>query len=430
MIAEGWLSLGAAAAWMAAPAPAHVDELNHPHEHDGVVHDHPHTHPSAEVSHHEHPHRDEHALPKHWHVGAMVDVAYSVNSNFPANRVARGNAVAGRTGEIALNYINAYLLHQPRRAAPFRLELALHAGINVEGTYASEPTGTHIGPEAFKHVGLANAGVVAPWGHDEGFTTETGAGVFSSPITIGSFWSKDSWNYTGSWANNATPYYLMGAWVTQNLGHRVAFTAYVLNGWQTIGDANEVPSYMASLRAEPVDGLTLVENFFFGPEHQDISPEAWRVHTDTQILYEREKAGIGVYAEYGQERETSIPSRPVHRWAGGALLARWRVHEFDRGTWDMSVRPETWWEPDGTFYGVPQALISASFTNSLDLFGHALARIEYRYDHSLAENGYFYVGDRTRDTDILARDQHVVWFSLVGYFDYAFSGRRLRARDD
>lgn len=428
MIEGGSFSLGVAGLLLAGPAPGHVDELSHPHEHDGVVHEHPHAHPSAEVSHHDHSHRDEDEVPKHWRVGAMVDVAYAINNNFPRNHVNRGHATAARTGELALNYVNAYLIHTPRRAAPFRLELALQAGSNVEATYGGEPSGSYVGTDAFKHVGLANAGIVAPWGHARGFTTETGAGVFSSPITLGSYWSRNSWNYTSAWANSATPYYLMGAHVTQTFAHRVKLAAWMVNGWQTISDANEVPSYMASLSAEPVDGLSIAENFIFGPEHGDISPEAWRIHSDTSILFEREKAGVGLFFDYGQERETDNPARPVHRWAGGAVLARWRVHELARGTWDMAVRPEAWWEPDGTFFGVPQALISASFTNSLDLFGHALARIEYRYDHSLAENGFFYAGDATRDTDVLARNQHTVFLSIVGYFEYAFSGRRLRDR--
>jgi hypothetical protein len=420
-------SVGVALLRVGEPAPTHVHTHEHAHEHDGELHAHPHSHQAANVQHHEHAHEEDSVPPKPWRVGAIVDVLYSVNSNFPANHVYRGRSTTPRTGELTLDYVAAYLLHTPRRAAPFRFELALHAGSNVEATYASEPQQRYAGAETFKHVGLANAGLVAPWGHERGFTTETGAGVFSSPIGLGGFRSMDNWNYTSAWGNEATPYYLMGAHVTQTLARRVKIGAWVVNGWQTIADANVVPSYLGFLTAEPIDGLRITQTVFFGPEHGDISPAAWRVHSDTQLSFERPAGGVGLFAEYGQERRTDLPASPIQRWAGGAVLSRWRVHGFAHGSWDMGLRPELWWDPDGTFFGIPQALISASYTNSLRLFDHALARIEYRYDRTLARDGYFYAGESIEDTDILAVDQHTVFFSLVGYFEHAFSGRRASA---
>ncbi len=420
MTVEG-VSLGAALALFGAPDPTHVHDHTHAHEHGDAVHEHVHGHPSAEVQHHRHAHEEEaDELPRHWRVGAFVDLAYGINTNWPDNHVYRGQATAARTGELALNHVVGYLLHAPRRAAPFRLEVALQAGSNPDATYVGEPTGAAVGAETFKHIGLANAGLLAPWGHERGHTTETGVGLFSSPITLGSYWSKDSWNYTSAWGNSATPYYLMGAHVTQTIAHRVHVAAWVVNGWQTIGDANQVPSYMGSLMAEPIDGLSLAEHFYLGPDHADIGVEAWRFNSDTQVMFEREKAGVGLFFDYGQEKRTDLLGQPIHRWAGGALLTRWRVRTFQNGTWEMALRPEAWWDPDGTFFGIPQTLISASFTNSLDLFGHALARIEYRYDHTLAERGYFYAGGATDDLDDLAQSQHTIFLSLVGYFEHLF----------
>ena len=407
----------------------HVHDHEHEHSHGETVHSHAHEHPAADIQHHHHAHEDDEAPPPDWKVGAFVDLSYAVNSNFPENHVWRGQARNARSNELALNLVAAYLMHEPRRAAPFRLEIALQAGSDVESTWGAEPNGAFIGPEAFKHVGLANAGVVAPWGWDRGHRTETGVGVFASPITVGGFWSKDNWNYSPSWGNSGTPFYVMGAHVKQHLADKVALQAWVVNGWQIVGDNNQVPSGMFTLSAEPVDDLTLASTVYFGPDHADISPEAWRVHSDTQLVYEKDAGGVGFYVDYGQEKRTDLLGEPIHRWATGAILTRWRVREFPRARWDMGLRPEFWWDQSGAIFGESQWLLSFSYTNTARLFDHVVARIEYRYDRSSLANGYFYQDDATNDTDVLARDQHTVFFSLVGYYELGFSGKRRTKKD-
>jgi hypothetical protein len=367
-----------------------------------------------------------------WRVGAFADLAYSIDSGFPDNHVWRGQARTARVGSFALNLVAAYLMHEPRKSAPFRFEVALQAGSDVESNYAGEPNGTAIGPEAFKHVGLANAGIVGPWGWKKGYTTETGAGVFQSPISIGGFWSKDNWNYSPAWGNSATPFYLMGAHVAQRFADKVELRAWVVNGWQIIGDNNSAPSYLGSLSAEPIAGLILGQHVYFGPEHAELGVDAWRWHSDTQILFERERWGIGAFGDYGQEKRTDLLDQPVHRWAGGGIVSRLRVHAFRHADWDMALRPEAWWDESGAIFGKPQLLTSISYTNSLDLFKHALVRIEYRYDRSTAQGGYFYVEDRILDSDRLAQDHHLLFLSVVGYFERAFGGgerKRNRAQE-
>jgi hypothetical protein len=73
-------------------------------------------------------------------------------------------------------------------------------------------------------------------------------------------------------------------------------------------------------------------------------------------------------------------------------------------------------------YGVPQLLASSTATLGVELFGHLLARVEYRYDHSTADDGFFFVGSRTDPDAVgLARDQHTVSLSVVGHLEHAWS---------
>ena len=95
----------------------------------------------------------------------------------------------------------------------------------------------------------------------------------------------------------------------------------------------------------------------------------------------------------------------------------------------MGFRPEFWWDQSGAIFGESQWLLSFSYTNTARLFDHVVARIEYRYDRSSLANGFFYEDDAVNDTDVLAKDQHTVFFSLVGYYELGFSGKRRTAKD-
>ena len=56
----------------------------------------------------------------------------------------------------------------------------------------------------------------------------------------------------------------------------------------------------------------------------------------------------------------------------------------------VAGRPEVWWDPNGRMFGTPQRLTSGTAT--LDWWFHQaiLSRVEYRYDHTNAERGFFY----------------------------------------
>ena len=62
----------------------------------------------------------------------------------------------------------------------------------------------------------------------------------------------------------------------------------------------------------------------------------------------------------------------------------------------------------------------------VNLFGHLLLRLEYRYDRSTNPAGFFYRGPAIHDADPgLGREQHAVYLMATGIFEHWF-GRRDR----
>lgn len=356
-----------------------------------------------------------------WEVGGFIDTNYSYNSNLPDNHVYRGTSVQPRTGEFSLNHAVAYIRRDPipgRTSLVF--ELAAQAGPAADALVAYEPNpgganGKFAGPEVYKHLSRANIGLRTRGG------TELSAGLHVSPVGIGIHWNPYNWNYTVTWQLNSVPYYLSGLKLVHTIGAH-GLQLWLTNGWQILSDNNKAPSLMLGYTFTPSPKFTLGEYVWIGPEQADMRPRAWRLFSDTQFTWGTEKFGVAGLFDLGADPRTDLPQSPWHMWMNGALFTRWRVLG-ERRTWDMALRPEFFWDRDGRIFGVPQNLVSGTFTNSLRLLDNLLLRLEYRYDWSSNPGGFFYrqaaISD---DAPGLARQQHTIFFSVAGVFAHRFRG--------
>ncbi|MCX4246453.1 outer membrane beta-barrel protein [Paraliomyxa miuraensis] len=347
-----------------------------------------------------------------WVAGAFVDVAYLFNSNFPGNHIYAGAVTHPRTGEITLPVVAAYVRHEASEQEPWRFELALHAGAAVDALYAGEPTpgrpaSAYAGPEVWKHIALANGGYRFASG------TELDAGLMSAPIGVGAFWSKDNWTFSPAWSSNAVPYYLMGARLAQPLAAGFSVEAWVVNGWQTIGDVNRSPSGLVGLYWSRGD-VSAVGQVFFGPEQEELAPDTWMVHGDTQVIWDGRPVGVAAVFDVGREGFGDLAADSL--WMGGGVWVRGFAWEGRQASLVLVGHPEVWWDRDGRSFGVPQLLASATAGPSLYFRDLLQLRLEYRYDRSLASDGFFFRGDALA----LANEQHNLMLNLLAKFERPF----------
>lgn len=360
-----------------------------------------------------------------WTVTAFVDTGYALNNNRPDNHLYRGTSTTPRTDEFTINLGAVALTHDATDDEPYRFEFGLQAGSAADALVAGEPVpggddGAFAGAETWKHLALANAG-----GRIAQSGTELGAGLFASPIGIGGFWSPFNANVTPSWASNAAPFYFAGLRVQQDLPAGFGLQAWLVNGWQTLADANGAPSGLvgATWDHHAPSGSWYAAGFvYFGPDDIDLSADAWRVHTDGQVGWRGRRLGVAAVWDYGRERVTALPDAPVQWWTGGGLFVDGRAYEGRRVDVDVAIRPEAWRDRGGRIYGVDQWLLSGTGTFAVRFFDVLLLRAEYRYDRSTADGGFFYRADATSpDAPGLASDQHTVFFNVAGVFAHSFA---------
>lgn len=356
-----------------------------------------------------------------WAVGGFVDTQYIVNSNSPDNHIFRGTSVSSRTGEFSPNLLVGYVRRDPVKS-PWMFELALQAGAAADALYYAEPVpgganGRFAGVEVWKHIGKAWTGVKLRGG------TEIAAGLMVAPTHFGSFWTKDNWHSSITWGYSSVPFFLTGARVYQPIGDKVGLGLWVVNGYGTMGDVNKAPSGLVNLVITPSPNWAVVQNVYAGPEDVDMKPAAWRLLLDTQVVYNTERFGAAFVGDYGRERLTLKDGQPVTHWANAMVSLRWHVLG-ERQRWGMAVRPEFFWDRGGRIFNESDRddwLVAGTFTNDLRLWGALLLRVEYRYDHSFSQSGFFYRGAATRDTSMgLGHTQHSLIFNVIGYFERRF----------
>jgi hypothetical protein len=351
-----------------------------------------------------------------WVLGGFVDMAYQGSNNQPQNHVWRSMYGTPRTNELSLNLGALWVRRDPDAASPFHVELASNVGPAADALVAAEPmpggTENHFaGPEVWKHLARANTGLRLRTG------TDVTVGLMVCPIGLGIFWTPTNTHYTAPWTLNGVPFYLAGGRITQKVGKMVELQGWVVDGWQTLGDINVVPSWMFGLVLTPRDDLVLQQMTYFGAEDIDPSPRAWRTFWNTQLTWTRERIALAGLFDIGRERLTAQLGEPVAMWLGATGDVRWRVLGGEH-TWHMAARGGGHWDRDGRMFGVPQWLIDATYTNDFRLFEHILLRIEYRYDHSTAPGGYFYRRGATFDASPeLAGDQHTIIGAVTGSFE-------------
>ena len=367
----------------------------------------------------------EAAKDRPWEVGGFIDANYSFNSNLPDNHVNRVRTAVPRTGEFSMNLAVAYVR---RDAVPGELsptfELALQAGPAADALTYYEPTpggeaSRFAGSEVFKHIARANVGLKTRRG------TELGVGMHLAPIGLGTHWTPFNWNYSASYEADGVPYYFGGLKVVHTINERHGLQLWVVNGWQTLTDANKVPSVMLGYTFTASPRFNVATYAYAGPDQADVRPAAWRLYSDNQFTYNSERFGIGALADIGAERLTDQPGQPMALWMTGAVFTRWRVLGKQR-TWDMGARPEAYWDRDGRIYGVAKnLLVAGTYTNQVRLTENLLIRLEYRYDHAARPQGYFYRGAAIADdAPSFARHQHTVYLAVAGTFAYRFGKPR------
>lgn len=351
-----------------------------------------------------------------WRYGAYLDLTYPIDFNFPENHQWRSKVTTQRVNDLNLNMALAYVRKEANESSRWGMEFALQTGRDVDGEVpnASDRFGHPYEPaETFSHFSRANVSYLAPIG--TGLTIT--AGLFNSFIGYDSFYAKDNFNYTRSYLADNSPYFMFGVSAQYRFNEAVKGVFYVINRYNFLSYPNNLPSYGTQVSWAASPRVTFIQNLYYGPDQSNTNIQYWRFFSDSILEWKRDAFTVAFAYDIGTER--AIPQAGDRQvfWTGGAIWTRWQLAQ----PWAIAVRPELYYDPDGTLTGARQFIKAVTTTLEykwLYRWTTTLFRLEYRFDHSTGPQGGFYTGGQVAPGIIgLTPSQNLLFFSVLWSFD-------------
>jgi len=358
----------------------------------------------------------EHSTKSLWRYGAYLDLNYAIDFNYPENHVWRSKVTTQKVNEFNVNAALAYVRKDVNESSRWGMEFAVQTGRDVEGEVpnASLRHGDPFnGADTFSHFSRANVSYLASIGTGLKVT----AGLFNSYIGYESFYARDNFNYTRSFLPDYTPYFMLGVSAEYQINDAVKTAFYAINKYNFLSYPNNLPSYGGQIRWAASQHLTFTQNLYYGPDQSNTDLRYWRFFSDSILEWKRDAFTVALVYDIGTERAIPQFGNQQQFWTGSAILSQLRFAE----AWAVAVRPELYYDPDGTMTGARQFIKGITTTLEYKLrYAWTTTRflLEYRYNNSTGPQGGFYTGGPNASGAIgLTPSQNLLFFSALWSFD-------------
>ncbi len=350
-----------------------------------------------------------------WQYGGFVDAAYLWDNSHPANELFRSRGTTYNVDQPIVNMTAAYIRKIANESSRWGFEVTAQAGqdTRIFGFSATAPNLP--GYRGLRHLGPTDFSYLAPIG--KGLTVQ--AGIFPSLIGYDALYAKDNFNYTRPWGADFTPYLMLGVNAAYPVSERVTVTAFVVNGYWHLADANAVPSFGGQLAYKATKRTTLKQTLLVGPHQSNTAAEFWRLLSDTIVEWKTDRVTTAFEYHIGEEK-VDIAGNPRALW----MSAQLPLHYVFTPHWSATVRPEVYWDRDGRLTTFSQTVKAVTTTLELRLpykQANAIFRLEHRYDDSRGVQGGFYYGGEVAPGVVGVKPaQHLLMLGVILTFDGKF----------
>lgn len=347
-----------------------------------------------------------------WQYGGFVDAAHLLDFNHPANDLFRSRGTTYKLDEPLINMAALYLQKNTSESSPWGMQLTVQTGqdTRVFGFSATAPNLP--GYRGLRHLGPTNFSYLAPIG--KGLTLQ--GGIFSSLIGYDSLYAKDNFSYTRPWGADFTPYFMLGINASYPFTNRLTVTAYVVNGYWHLSDANSVPSWGAQVSYKATSHTTLKQTVLVGPHQSNTSLEFWRYLSDSMAEWKSERLTAAFEYHVGTE-DVASPGNPRALWMAAQMPLHWGLSKH----WSVTERPEVYWDRNGRLTGFIQTVkantVTLEYRKPYRQFTGIL-RLEHRIDDSRGPQGGFFRGAFLPSSQIgLTPTQDLLGLAIILTFD-------------
>jgi hypothetical protein len=132
---------------------------------------------------------------------------------------------------------------------------------------------------AYKYIAEGYGGY--HWNVGHGLNVD--AGIFLSYVGLCSYYNYENWTDQASYVSSNTPWFFNGVRIQYFPTDKLKIEPWIINGWQSYGEFNNMPGLGLQLQYRPTPWLALTGSTYFGKDTLN-NADRIRYHSDDSIL--------------------------------------------------------------------------------------------------------------------------------------------------
>ncbi len=208
-----------------------------------------------------------------------IESAYSYEFSNPVDHTIVGSTSAGRSNELQIVHLGIGAdFHWEGVRGRLMTQLGLYATMTPRND-ASPSRGQWDLSNAYRYITEGYGGY--HFDVDHGLNVD--AGIFLSYVGLCSYYNYENWTDQASYVSSNTPWFFNGIRIQWFPTDKLKIEPWIINGWQSYGEFNEMPGLGLQVAYRPTDWLAMVGSAYFGKDTLGNSDRI-RYHSDDSIL--------------------------------------------------------------------------------------------------------------------------------------------------
>ena len=251
-----------------------------------------------------------------------IDAGYNYEFSRPVDHTIVGSTSAGRHNEFQIMHLGLGTdVNYKGARGRLMTQLGLYATMTPRND-GSPDRGQWSLRDAYKYITEGYGGY--HWDVDSGINVD--GGIFLSYVGLCSYYNYENWTDQASYVSSNTPWFFNGIRIQYFPTDKLKIEPWIINGWQSYGEFNEMPGLGFQMAYRPNANVALVISGYFGKDQMGIG-QRMRFHTDNSLLikyYESpnaffSKAAFSLTADAGCESGGSVTDKTATKcWGGDA----------------------------------------------------------------------------------------------------------------
>lgn len=210
----------------------------------------------------------------------MVDTNYIYSFNNPKDHTLTGSTSAGRTNEFQVQQLGiGGDFHSGNARGRLMTQFGMYSTMTPRND-ASPARGQWNLSDAYRYISEAYGGY--HWDLLNGINLD--AGLFMSYVGLFSYYNNENWAYQASFTSANTPWFFNGVRLQIFPNEYLKTELWLINGWQSYGQFNEMPGFGAQVLYRWNEDNSLLSNAYYGVDTLK-STGRNRFHSDTSYSH-------------------------------------------------------------------------------------------------------------------------------------------------